>query len=489
MNRLLIGLALLFLCSCAAQNTYKAKTSNVETNLFDGDFKVAIANIDQNQFLQKERNKLLYYLEKGKVEHLAGNYEKSNEYFELAYMMIDDKIKTNFGQGVAAKLTNPMAAPYKGEDFEKVTLHYYKALNFFHLGKPDDALVEAKRINIKLLALNDKYTKNKNKYSADAFSQIIQGILYEAVGDVNNAFIAYRNAAEIYSANGNQYFGVPMPEQLKRDLIRTSAKLGFTAEMKAYQKAFNMAPAVTAKSVVKKPVKSTRGAKAPVAKAAAPKTPVVIGELIVFWENGLGPVKGQTKITASGMTGGSVGSYSDEENDIFIPVPVGVNIGLNAIAIPKYIARDSYYSRASVIVNNNEHYFELSQDFNQIAKQCLKDRMLREAIDIALRFGSKKAVSKGLGLLAQNYLGSTAGTLTSLAADGVNMATEKADTRNWQTLPATISYLRIPLKEGLNTFALKKYGVNGINEDSFQVTGKPGLQVMSYSDLGRIVTK
>ena len=222
---LLKGVAMVFITSAILSSCgvtqHQSSSKEVETSLFDSDFKVAMANIDQDKFLMKDRNRLLYLMEKGKIEHLSGHYEKSNEYLEQAYIMLDDKIRSSAGQFIAGKFTNAMAEPYKGEDFEKVTIHYYKALNYFQLGKPEEALVEAKRINIKLNALNDKYEKNKNKYSADAFSQIVQGVLYESIGDVNNAFIAYRNAEELYSANNNQYFGVPLPDQLKKDLIRT----------------------------------------------------------------------------------------------------------------------------------------------------------------------------------------------------------------------------------------------------------------------------
>ena len=39
-----------------------------------------------------------------------------------------------------------------------------------------------------------------------------------------------------------------------------------------------------------------------------------------------------------------------------------------------------------------------------------------------------------------------AGVLLSIA----NFATEKADTRNWQSLPSQIQFARIPLKKGIN---------------------------------------
>jgi hypothetical protein len=37
----------------------------------------------------------------------------------------------------------------------------------------------------------------------------------------------------------------------------------------------------------------------------------------------------------------------------------------------------------------------------------------------------------------------------------INAVTEKADTRNWQTLPHSIYYSRIPLVDGKNTVQFK----------------------------------
>lgn len=461
--------------SCA---TYNSKTADIEADLFSGDFNQAVTSIDQNKFLLKSRNRLLYLMEKGKIEHLLGNYESSNALFEEAYILIDDKIKTNAGQAVAAKFTNPMAEPYKGEDFEKVSIHYYKALNFFNMGMPNEALVEARRINIKLYEINENYAENKNKYSEDAFSQILQGIMYESVGDINNAFIAYRNAEVIYTRNGGNYFGVPMPQQLKDDLLRTSKAMGFTQEYEDYRKQFN----VPAEPVAKK---GKKGSKTP---APVNKEPEVTGEAIVFWENGLGPAKDQIVITAAGGGGIFYGSYYDEGQleEIIIPIPPGANIGnINAIAIPKYRKRESYYSKATVTVNGQEKPFELAQDFYPIAKQCLKDRMLRETIDLVLRFATKKATSAGLGMLADNFLGDGAGDLVKLGADAAGAATEKADTRNWQSLPSAISYARLPLQEGDNSFVIKKYGPQGIDTDTIHIPYRKGLQIVNYFDLGR----
>ncbi|KAF2518422.1 hypothetical protein E0W68_08830 [Flavobacterium salilacus subsp. salilacus] len=465
------ALLLLLLIGFQSCGTYNSKTSDIESDLFNGNFNKAIAGIEKNKFLKKKRNKLLYLMEKGKVEHMQGNYEASNALLEQAYILIDDRIKTNAGQAVASKLTNPMAMPYKGEDFEKVTIHYYKALNYFMMGMPNEALVEAKRINIKLYQLNENYKENKNKYSEDAFSQILQGIIYESVGDINNAFIAYRNAEEIYTKNGGDFFDVPMPEQLKKDLLRTSKLMGFTQEYNDYRTKFNI------------PAEDTPKKTTPEDYQTKPT-----GEAVIFWENGIGPAKDQIVITASGAGGIFYGSYMDGDilEEIIIPIPIGSNIGsINAIAIPRYRERGGYYNKAEIIVNGKPKEFNLAQDFYPIAKQSLKDRMLRETIDIVTRFAAKKATSAGLGALGKELLGDAGGDLVKLGADIAGAATEKADTRNWQTLPATISYIRVPLHEGENKFIIRKYGAMGTDTDTITIPYKRGLQIVNYFDVGR----
>lgn len=454
----LASICVFLLYSCGA--TYQQKTATFQGDLLQGNLDMATAEIDANNFLQKERNRLLYLFEKGKVEHMRGNYEESNRLFEEAYILIDNQIKSSVGQEIAAKLTNPLAEPYKGEDFEKVTLHYYKALNFYQMGMPMEALVEAKRINIKLNELNSRYKKNKNKFTEDAFSQILQGILYEATGDVNNAFIAYRNAAEIYLTHEGSYYGVSLPQQLKYDLLRTADKMGFQNEYSRYSKLFELSN--------------------PVSKAHE-------AEAIIFWENGLGPAKDQTIITASGAGGLFVGSYG--EGSIAIPIPSGVNIGINAIAIPYYQQRNSYYHNAALIVDGEEKTFNLAQNFYPIARQCLRDRMMREVVDIAARFVTKKAASAGAGALGKNLLGGVGGEIFKLGTDAIGAATEQADTRNWQTLPATISYVRVPLEENHeNIFAIKKYGPTGVDYDTLHVKYRRGLQLVNYFDLGKTTT-
>jgi len=63
-----------------------------------------------------------------------------------------------------------------------------------------------------------------------------------------------------------------------------------------------------------------------------------------------------------------------------------------------------------------------------------------------------------------------------------NFASEKADTRNWQSLPHTIYYTRVPLQKGENKIALR---VNGGASSSKEITvnGDGGLQFLNVCTL------
>ena len=75
--------------------------------------------------------------------------------------------------------------------------------------------------------------------------------------------------------------------------------------------------------------------------------------------------------------------------------------------------------------------------------------MLRELATGILRLATKKAVEYAMRNQNQNL-----GAVFSI----VNAMTEKADTRNWQSLPYSISYCRASLPVGVQNVALETTG-------------------------------
>ena len=425
---LLLLFSFFLIISCA---TYYQKNLKFQEYVTNGDLNKAKELLLKDKKSKENRNKLLYYFNLGWVNFMLQESLESNQNFSQADIIIEDQQK-NYGMEALSLVSNPGIKPYKPEDFEVVLVNYYKTLNYLRLQQFDEALVECKKINIKLNQLNDRYKDNKNKYQQDAFAHLIMGLVYDADKDYNNAFIAYRNALEIYETDYAKYFEMVAPLQLKKDILRTASLIGFYDELHFYENQFGF----------KYEKSENKG-----------------GELIFLWQNGFGPVKSEWSINFSKLDGEG-GWITLVNNDLGISFPFYIgdksakeknafaNLSFLRVAFPKYLERPTYFKSAEIIANNKKYPLELSENINEIAFKTLNDRMMREIGSSILRLATKKALE-----LAARKENENVGAALGI----VNALTEKADTRNWQTLPNTISYARIALPEGENSIELKTY--------------------------------
>ena len=456
MNKLFIisSLALL-LSGCAS---YYQRNIEFQTEFANGEMDKAEKTLEGNKKMKKDRNRFLYLTNMGVVKHLQQDFESSNQFFNEADLLFEDYRK-NYASEALALISNPEVKPYKPEDFEPVMVHYYKALNYLNLYKYDEAIVEAKRMNLMLNQLNDKYKDNKNRYQADAFAHIIIGLAYEASGELNDAFIAYRNAYEVYTGE-HGYFDIEVPVQLKEDLLRTSYVLGFRSEFEWYQRAFGVDD--------------------------YSYEPLEFGEAIIFWQNGLCPIKDEWSINFIAVPGqGGVVNFTNEELGMTFPFYIGddkqkkndlLALKVVRVAFPKYLERPTLYKNGWIELIGRKFELDKVEDVNAIAFKTLQDRFVREMGSALLRLALKK-ISE-IQLQQQNEALGALATIT-------NAVTEKADTRNWQTLPHTIYYARVPLNEGGNEVLLKmKTKDNQVHRTSFNFQGKKGsMYFMPYQSL------
>lgn len=459
---------MLFLFGCSSYNDMIA---SYYKQISAGNYAEAVKELDKNKLLQKPRNKLLFLMEKGKATHLAGDYESSNRYFNEADQLLENGLGGTM-DAVVGTLVNPMTQRYKGEDFEKFMIHYYKALNYLYLNKTEDAIVEARRISLQSQEQGDKFNDKDSRYSKDAFSLMLQGLIYESDRDINNAFIAYRNAAEVYLKSENQiYYGTKMPEELKRDVLRMAYLNGFTAELLRFEGLFSM--------------------------KYEPKNAADGGELVFFWENGLAPVKQQEEFFFS-LVKGSGGDlfFTNLGGTIIIPFNYGYsdgNFNLNGVeslraTYPKYIARTPYYSSATLSNGAETVSFEKAEDINELAFKTLSQRFMKEMGKVLTRLAVKKSAEY---VLKQSSKGSGKDGKDNTLLEGLgfgmqlySLLSEKADTRNWQSLPANINYTRIPLQKGNNTITLSLKNASGAEESkTIEITGTGKLQFYNYSTL------
>ena len=453
---------MLFLFSCV---TYNQRIADYYAAMRNNNYTAAEATLEKTKILQAKRNRLLYLFEKGKMAHLMKQYDSSNSYFNEADIFMED-VRTSASDVALGTLLNPMMQTYKGEAFEKFMLHYYKALNYLYLGKPSEALVEARRISLSNYELQDK-TKSDNKYNDDAFSLMMQGIIYQQNDDWNNAFIAYRNSVDLFLKNNNSYYGVPIPQQLKQDLLRAADKTGFTDELGRYEKLMNTS------------------------YQKYPDPPG--GELVLFWENGLAPVKEEQNFFFA-LTKDGLGNFAfvDPSGSFNIPFnfsAYNINSGdlrladLRSfrVAFPRYVEQPMYYRSASVTLNNQKYSLEQAQNINTLAFTTLRERFLKEMSTALARLVVKKLAEMAARPKSDDKNKDTKEAI-ALAIQAFNFATEKADTRNWQSLPHTIYYSRIPLQKGTNQLQFTANG--GASQNiNLVVEGTGGQQVQNIVTL------
>lgn len=427
---------LIFISNCATfYQRYQAFNSHFEQGqLFTADQALA-----SNKKLKESRARLLYFLNRGAVNSILGNYELSNELFEEAYLMVED-YQTDYLQEALSLISNPNVITYKGELHEVLLIHYYKSLNYLKLGNYEASLVESRRLNLKLLEASDKINSDK-KYKRDAFSHLMMGISYDASEDYNNAFIAYRNSVDIYLEEYSELFGVQVPAQLKQDLLHMAVLNGFNDEKERYERILD---------VKYQPRKIGEG-----------------GQMVFFWNNGLGPVKSDWSINFAVLDGaGGFVNFTNEQYGWDFPFYLDntvnekeksglASLSVIRVAFPKYLERPTVFESAEIRGSLGSAELNMVSDINAIAFKVLEQRMVAEFGKALLRVALKKVAEHQLKKEDRNL-----GVVIGL----INAASEQADTRNWQSLPHSVYYSRLPLQVGENDIEFHTNAFNGRNQ-------------------------
>lgn len=436
-----IIIALLIGVSISGCATYHQKAQDTEKALYAGNYTKAEEAIKKNKFLKRKRNALLYYLELGKVQSLNGDFAASNKSLNKADHMME--AHRNLFEMAIGVTINPAMQPYKAEGHERILVHYYKALNYLQLGNIEEAIVEARRIDLSQMANDNAVGGKLKKYGKDPFGLMLMGMIYEADKDYNNAFIAYSNAKKIYDTDETGLYNGQYPESLERDLIRTADYAG-------------------------------RQYKSDLVKKDLP-----FGEAIIFWENGMAPIKAEKNLYFT--LNEDNGNFFFTSNQIHVPIDYDFakddenfdpsDIGMIRLALPYYIQRNNAAQSAYVTHNGKRKNLNIIEDISALAFQIERDNYFKELGKNLLRIALKKVSELAVGD-RNEYVG--------MALNIANVATEKADTRNWQSLPSQIHYIRIPLEEGLNKVSV--ICSNGQTE-TFEIRGSGGKvfrNVVSY---------
>jgi hypothetical protein len=420
---ILVAALAALLASCGPSTQFYRE---VDALTAKGEYARAVEEVRKNEKAYGDKSTVLYKLDLGTLYHYAGEPDSSNMYLFAAEKEIEDLYTESISLKVLSFVTNDNILPYDGEDFERALINIFLALNYASKGMDEDALVEARKVDLKLKELSRRY-EGKNKYQEDAFIRYIAGVLYENEGEINDAFISYRKAYEAYATYKKEY-GTSPPAFLLDDLVRTARLLSFDDDVETY---------------------STLGGKLP--DPAHKKN----GSILVITYTGKGPTKVEERPTVSiPDTSGTLHTFQ--------------------VALPRFEPRYTHGRTYSITcrsgVDSASARTVLAENVNAIAAKSLSDRLglvyLKSGGRALAKFlaaeKAKKDIKEGDGSKTKNFL-------ASLAIDIVVGVSEQADTRGWRTLPAEFQLARLSVPPGHHVLSVSSsdggYVMNRVEVD------------------------
>ena len=135
---LLMLVAMSFMGGCA---TYSGSFGAIEKNLAGKKYDAALLNIEKESDSKTDR--VLYLLNKGMVLRMKRDFSGSNVAFEAAKAEMDRLYAASVSENTLSVMVNDATVSYSGDNYERVLLHLYMALNYLELGDTDSARVEA----------------------------------------------------------------------------------------------------------------------------------------------------------------------------------------------------------------------------------------------------------------------------------------------------------------------------------------------------------
>ena len=416
-------LILLCLTGCA---TYTHNIAAFRSSLAQGDYTEAMESLAG---ARKGPNRLLFLLENGLAAHYQGQYQRSNVFFEDAERLADRLFTRSVTREVASLITNDAVRAYRGDEYELVFIHYYRALNYWYLGLPEDALVECRKANLKL-AWYASMSEGDVPYRNDAFIHYITGLFYEATGELNDARVSYQDAEAAYDAYARS-FGLGAPPALRDDLHRVDEALEGSAVHFASL------------------------------ESAGPHHHSGEGEVVVFSEIGFVPPKIQEEVSLPLFEDEVRSARRDGVDALSRRVALRHRRpyhGSNNVAywlrvtVPAYRDAAPRTRRVKLTASGRTGFTVPAEDLSAIARVTFEEKQPAVIARTVARGLAKYLATEGIRRKSK-VLGFLANLLTA--------SVESADTRSWVSLPHTVQIGRLRLPPGTHDVTAEAVDARG----------------------------
>ena len=414
-NRYLIScllpvIALIVAAGCGSVRTKAGFYEPITENLRNQQFDAAVAGIEAARASDKygRKDRLVYYIDAGMVNHYASRIDTSLAKLQMAEDAAEELFTRSISRAAASLLLNDNALEYSGEDYEILYTNLVKALNYISLDKFEEAFVEIRRANLKLDLLEQKYADAASELkrgSPDDTARIDFNYDVDPVRFHNDAFARYLSM-HIYAADG------------KMDDARIDYDLLIDA--------FRTQPHVYSFDM-------------PDVQYWAPKGKTILSVVGLV---GLSPVKEAFDLrirTDKDLNLVQVLYTDSEDNESVyghIPFPVDHDYYFK-FAIPRIVARPSVVSSIRVYADGRHiGTLQLLEDVSAVAEETFKAR--RSLVYVR---SIARAIVKGLAahkLKKKLDTGGIEGWLKKAAVDVATDVSEGADLRCSRFLPGRI---------------------------------------------------
>lgn len=154
---------------CNSTLSYVKCTQKLADNWAAGKYEAA--HKESSELLDKQRSKvknnIVFFLEHGAVLRAAGQFEASNQAFESALSLMNDREQDpttgKVGREAVAAIANLNVLIYRGYSYDRIMAHTYRALNYMVLDDLDNTRIEFRRLHEAQATAVDKYSKQITK--------------------------------------------------------------------------------------------------------------------------------------------------------------------------------------------------------------------------------------------------------------------------------------------------------------------------------------
>jgi len=402
-------LGLLVFCSACAAPSLRYKTE-VNKLVAAGKFEAAAEMVAAKQKkMYAKQDDALANLDRAVLLHDSQNPAQSDQLLSQAQDRIEELYTKSARKQIGRVLVNDLTAPYEFGAFERALTYFYRTLNFLQQNNLMDAAVEARKA---VFFLDQLRGSKLHGYNDDPFVQYFASLIFESVGQRSDARIARTNALNAYERLGGS-LQVRAPE--------------FSVPANANQ----------------------------------------LGEVILIHYNGLLPLKkSATMQVAWSRLNALISSEQEDRSSVSPEVSNALAAGFmgHAVTLAYPVLEPQHYEIVSSFAQAGEQTYTLQKvaDFAAAAKMDFEERLPGIWFRTALRAVAKQVAAEQARQATKAATKEDGwGELAGLVVNIFGAATEKADTRQWFTVPAEVRMTRMFLIPGVQNIRVLFRDRNG----------------------------